>query len=70
MCVCDRNRLRLSRDRVSAEHLLHRDPGVGFVLPAAVFPARAALGPLPAQLEHGELRGGHRPQEQNPLALR
>lgn len=66
----DRNRLRLCGDRVPSEHLLHRDPGVGSVLPAAVFPERAAVGSLPAQLEHGELRGGHRPQEQNALALR
>ncbi len=64
------NRLRFDRDRVSAEHLLHRDPGVGSVLPAAVFPARAALGQLQTQLEHRELRGGHRPQEQKPLARR
>ncbi len=68
--MCIRNRLRFGRDRVSAEHLLHRDPGVGSVLPAAVFPARAALGQLQTQLEHPELRGGHRPQEQKPLGLR
>lgn len=67
--MCVRNWLRIHCDRVPAEHLLHRDPGLGFVLPAAVFAERAAVGTLSPQLEHPQLRGGHHPQEQNPLAL-
>lgn len=66
--LSSRYRLCLFRDRVSSEHLLHRDPGLGTLLPVPVLSAGASLGQMQAALEHGELRRGHGPQEQDNVA--
>lgn len=63
----DRYWLRFHRDRLSAQHLLHRDLGLGPVLPVPMLPARAALGQVQPALEHAELRGGHAAQEQESV---
>ena len=65
-----RYRLRFNCYRLTAQHLLHRDPGLGLILPVPVLPARAALGQVQPALEHTELRGGHPTQEQDSLAGR
>lgn len=63
-----RNRLCIYRHRFSAEHLLHRDFGLGTLLPLSVLSARASLGKMQSALEYRALYRGHSTQEQDPLA--
>lgn len=63
-----RHWLCVNCDRISTKRLLHRHLGLGTLLPVSVLSARAALGKVQAALEHRALRGGHSPQEQDPLA--
>lgn len=62
-----RHRLRLHRDRVPPECILHRHLGLGHILPVPVLPVGAALGALQPHLEHALLHGGHDAQEQEPV---
>lgn len=64
-----RNWLCFHSDCVPSERVLHRDPGLGALLPVPVVPERPALGTLPPEVEHADLRGRHSQEEQDALDI-
>lgn len=64
-----RNWLCFHSDCVPSERVLHRDPGLGTLLPVPVVPERPAMGALPPEVEHADLRGRHSQEEQNTLDI-
>jgi len=64
-----RNWLCFHSDCVPSERVLHCDPGLGTLLPVPVVPERPAMGTLPPEVEHADLRGRHSQEEQNPLDI-
>lgn len=67
--LLSRNWLCFHSDCVPSERVLHRDPGLGTLLPVPVVPERAAMGTLPPEVEHADLRGRHSQEEQNALDI-
>lgn len=67
--LLSRNWLCFHSDCVPSECVLHRDPGLGTLLPVPVVPERAAMGTLPPEVEHAHLCGRHSQEEQNALDI-
>lgn len=64
-----RNWLCFHSDCVPSERVLHCDPGLGTLLPVPVVPECPAVGTLPPEVEHANLRGRHSQEEQNTLDI-
>lgn len=67
--LLSRNWLCFHSDCVPSERVLHRDPGLGTLLPVPVVPERPAMGTLPPEVEHADLCGRHSQEEQNALDI-